>query len=89
MKCRNLKVGDRVRIKHILAEDSDDYTYGVCREMEMYGGKILTIARAYNSGYSSSLFRMKEDDGKWSWSFSMFESVSPCDEMFIDLNLFL
>ena len=74
------KVGDRVTVREDLNEiGSDDVEYGLDDTMRSYAGKTVTISEVEEdnydierSGQDGCLYRIKEDDGDYSWSSEMF-----------------
>lgn len=78
------KVGDRVLIKDKHDPGCDSYSYTFCFTEQMlteHGGKVCTISmvqresihRANDIPDDNYLYRLVEDNEKWSWASSMFE----------------
>lgn len=65
------KVGDKVKVRSDLKEDTmyGGQTFVDC--MVKYMGKIMTVKQVYGKCYS-----LEEDGEKWAWTDEMFEGLS-------------
>lgn len=68
------KKGDIVKIKEHMSQ-KDYFPVGWNFEMEKYLGKVVTIVNVTVTS-TATYYRIKEDNGRWSWVSSMFVSVT-------------
>lgn len=74
------EVGDKVTVRPDLKNcDSDDVEYGLDETMREYSGRTVIISEVEVDDYDIArpaqdgcLYRIKEDDGDYSWSSEMF-----------------
>lgn len=69
------KVGDKVKIREDLKFSTYYGSKAVSYAMTEYNGTICTIDKIIDD----DSFKIKEDDGKWSWTEEMFEELNPID----------
>lgn len=72
------KVGDKVKVRSDLKEDTMYGSQTFVDGMVKYMGKIMTVKQVYDKCY-----RLEEDGGKWAWTNEMFEDslksmLEPC-----------
>lgn len=67
------KVGEKVRVRKDLKENTFYNGVGFVREMEQFCGKVVEIDKVYGDG--SGAYFIKEDRCRYAWSEEMFEPV--------------
>lgn len=72
---KNLKVGDKVKIKQdlVFGKFYNDCMYTV--PMEKYAGKVATVTEVFDSETGCPNYYLDIDKGKWFWDSEMIEPV--------------
>ena len=72
---KNLKVGDKVKIKQdlVFGKFYNDCMYTV--PMEKYAGKVATVTEVFDSETGCPNYSLDIDKGKWFWDSEMIEPV--------------
>ena len=72
---KNLKVGDKVKIKQdlVFGKFYNDCMYTV--PMEKYAGKVATVTEVFDSETGYPNYSLDIDKGKWFWDSEMIEPV--------------
>ena len=72
---KNLKVGDKVKIKQdlVFGKFYNDCMYTV--PMEKYAGKVATITNVFHDSETEVNYKLDIDKGKWFWDSEMIEPV--------------
>ena len=72
---KNLKVGDKVKIKQdlVFGEFYNNCVYHV--SMEKYAGKVATITNVFQDSEAEVNYNLDIDKGKWFWDSEMIEPV--------------
>ena len=72
---KNLKVGDKVKIKQdlVLGEFYNNCVYHV--SMEKYAGKVATITTVFHDSETEVNYKLDIDLGEWFWDSEMIEPV--------------
>ena len=72
---KNLKVGDKVKIKQdlVFGKFYNDCMYTA--PMEKYAGKVATITNVFHDSETEVNYKLDIDKGKWFWDSEMIELV--------------
>ena len=72
---KNLKVGDKVKIKQdlVLGKFYNDCMYTA--DMSKYAGKVATITNVFQDSETEVNYKLDIDKGKWFWDSEMLISV--------------
>lgn len=74
------KIGDKVRIA---MNAMDTYGLGFLQSMDSYRGKIVTLDGKFSD---KPYFKIKEDNGRYSWDESWFEPVCYSDSKMLTIS---
>lgn len=73
-------VGDRVTVRDDImvgekfgSNGEDKPTCNFVEDMEKFKGRKVTIAKTYKNSIGRFRYRIKEDNGFWSWADEMFQ----------------
>ena len=72
---KNLKVGDKVKIKQDLVLGEFYNHCGYHAPMEKYAGKVATVTEVFDSETGCPNYSLDIDKGKWFWDYEMIEPV--------------
>ena len=72
---KNLKVGDKVKIKQDLVLGEFYNHCGYHAPMEKYAGKVATITTVFHDSETEVNYKLDIDKGKWFWDSEMIEPV--------------
>ena len=72
---KNLKVGDKVKIKQDLVLGEVYNHCGYHAPMEKYAGKVATITNVVQDSEAEVNYNLDIDKGKWFWDSEMIEPV--------------
>ena len=72
---KNLKVGDKVKIKQDLVLGEFYNHCGYHAPMEKYAGKVATITTVFHDSETEVNYKLDIDLGEWFWDSEMIEPV--------------
>ena len=72
---KNLKVGDKVKIKQDLVLGEFYNHCGYHAPMEKYAGKVATITTVFHDSETEVIYKLDIDKGKWFWDSEMLISA--------------